>query len=99
MILRLELDLVCTVLMLGLDLAMYVSNASKVEKILDKRTQKGGYTEYLVKWRNYEVGLRPMYWQSLWPMYCQALRPMYWQALWLFLKLTFIYKQLFMHSN
>ena len=55
MILRLELDLVCTVLMLGLDLAMYVSNASKVEKILDKRTQKGGYTEYLVKWRNYEV--------------------------------------------
>ena len=90
MILRLELDLVCTVLMLGLDLAMYVSNASKVEKILDKRTQKGGYTEYLVKWRNYEVGLRPMYWQSLWPMYCQALRPMYWQALWLFLNLTFI---------
>ena len=27
----------------------------KVEKILEKRTQKGGYTEYLVKWRNYEV--------------------------------------------
>jgi len=26
----------------------------EVEKILDKRTQKGGYTEYLVKWRNYE---------------------------------------------
>ena len=28
-----------------------------MEKILDKRTQKGGYTEYLVKWRNYEVNL------------------------------------------
>ena len=27
----------------------------QVEKILEKRTQKGGYTEYLVKWRNYEV--------------------------------------------
>ena len=38
----------------------------QVEKILDKRTQKGGYTEYLVKWRNYEVGLRPMYCQPLW---------------------------------
>ena len=79
MILRLELDLVCTVLMLGLDLAMYVSNASKVEKILDKRTQKGGYTEYLVKWRNYEVGLRPMYWQSLW----------------LFFNLTFIFLSMY----
>ena len=30
----------------------------EVEKILDKRTQKGGYTEYLVKWRNYEVKTR-----------------------------------------
>merc|ERR1712129_374055 len=26
----------------------------EVEKILDKRAEKGGYTEYLVKWRNYE---------------------------------------------
>merc|ERR1711862_655558 len=25
-----------------------------VEKILDKRAEKGGYTEYLVKWKNYE---------------------------------------------
>merc|ERR1712179_683478 len=24
------------------------------EKILDKRAEKGGYTEYLVKWKNYE---------------------------------------------
>ena len=29
----------------------------EVEKILEKRIQKGGYTEYLVKWRNYEVKL------------------------------------------
>ena len=34
----------------------------QVEKILDKRTQKGGYTEYLVKWRNYEVVLRHISW-------------------------------------
>ena len=27
----------------------------QVEKILEKRVQKGGYTEYLVKWKNYEV--------------------------------------------
>merc|ERR1719209_1873703 len=26
----------------------------EVEKILEKRVQKGGYTEYLVKWRNYD---------------------------------------------
>merc|ERR1712034_251275 len=26
----------------------------EVEKILDKRAEKGGYTEYLVKWKNYE---------------------------------------------
>eukprot|EP00092_Neocalanus_flemingeri_P041352 GFUD01045026.1.p1 GENE.GFUD01045026.1~~GFUD01045026.1.p1 ORF type:complete len:169 (-),score=42.37 GFUD01045026.1:140-646(-) len=26
----------------------------EVEKILEKRVEKGGYTEYLVKWRNYE---------------------------------------------
>ena len=32
----------------------------EVEKILDKRTQKGGYTEYLVKWRNYEVKTRKL---------------------------------------
>ena len=32
-------------------------NLFQVEKILEKRTQKGGYTEYLVKWRNYEVAL------------------------------------------
>ena len=32
-------------------------NLLQVEKILEKRTQKGGYTEYLVKWRNYEVTL------------------------------------------
>ena len=32
----------------------------EVEKILEKRIQKGGYTEYLVKWRNYEVKLVKM---------------------------------------
>merc|ERR1712243_101821 len=26
----------------------------EVEKILDKRAEKGGHTEYLVKWKNYE---------------------------------------------
>ena len=26
----------------------------EVERILDKRTTKGGFTEYLVKWRNYD---------------------------------------------
>eukprot|EP00092_Neocalanus_flemingeri_P023078 GFUD01025021.1.p1 GENE.GFUD01025021.1~~GFUD01025021.1.p1 ORF type:complete len:174 (+),score=43.14 GFUD01025021.1:98-619(+) len=26
----------------------------EVEKILEKRVEKGGYTEYLIKWRNYE---------------------------------------------
>ena len=25
----------------------------EVEKVLDKRVEKGGYTEYLVKWKNY----------------------------------------------
>ena len=28
---------------------------SQVERILEKRVEKNGYTEYLVKWRNYEV--------------------------------------------
>ena len=27
----------------------------QVERILEKRVDKGGYTEYLVKWRNYDV--------------------------------------------
>ena len=27
----------------------------EVERILDKRVNKSGFTEYLVKWRNYEV--------------------------------------------
>merc|ERR1712243_375283 len=26
----------------------------EVEEILDKRAEKGGYTEYLIKWKNYE---------------------------------------------
>ena len=26
----------------------------EVERILDRRIEKGGYTEYLVKWKNYE---------------------------------------------
>merc|ERR1711864_49955 len=35
---------------------MQVDEEYEVEKILDKRVEKGGYTEYLVKWRNYEEG-------------------------------------------
>ena len=50
---------ICNVPILGGRLYKIIMLAIQVEKILDKRTQKGGYTEYLVKWRNYEVKLLP----------------------------------------